>query len=267
MDAQRIVAIRTSRRLPPHTRWRRFAAAGAHAYTIMGGVLALAAVVATSGHQFDRAFLFLVLAFVVDATDGVLARRLDVTTYWPAIDGERLDALIDFVTFVMVPVFIGIAADVLPRPSVGWGSAMVVASLIRFSRRHTKEHGCFRYLPSCWNVLVFYAYYLQLPSVMVGVCVVLLIVLMFVPGRYPHPVIHESRRWHVLLGFPLLLLVLAMPTGLVSAQPWLFVSLVYPAWYGIQALVLAAKGRRSDELFARLLSLIIGNYPRLGYAS
>jgi len=230
-----------------------------------GGLLALAAFIATAERHFDRAFLFLALALAVDATDGMLARRLAVTSYWPFFDGERLDALVDFMTFVMAPAFIAVFAGVLPRPAFLWAGAMVVASLVRFSRRDTKEGGRFKYLPSCWNVLVFYALYLGLRSELVGACIAVLAVLMFVPGYFPHPTLHPSRRWHIAIAIPTLIMVLGVGVGTLPARPCLLLSLAYPVFYGAQAIWLtlenAPRSRSTTSPWRRVLSVIIGNYP------
>ena len=46
----------------------------AHLYTATGAVIALLATAVTFAHNFRAAFLYLVAATIVDATDGVLAR-------------------------------------------------------------------------------------------------------------------------------------------------------------------------------------------------
>jgi len=248
----------------------RYAAVCAHAYTIAGGVFALAAFIATAERHFDRAFVFLALALVVDATDGMLARRLAVAIHWPDIDGERLDALVDFLTFVVVPAFLAVVAGVLPKPAFLWAAAMVVASLVRFSRRRTKESGRFHYLPSCWNILVFYAFYLRPPFVVVGVSIAVIIALMFTPGRFPHPILQASRHVHLAVATPAVLLGLGVIVRVLPARPWLLVSLMYPAFYGAHAAWLtldnAARTRSAASRLRRLFSVIIGNYLRASYA-
>ena len=272
-SAMRRTAIHPTRRAAPECRhrWTRYRAACAHAYTISGGLLALAAFIATAERQFNRAFLFLAFAFAVDATDGMLARRFAVTTHCPGIDGERLDALVDFMTWVVVPAFIAAVAGVVPAPVLLWAGAMVVASLVRFSRRSTKEGDRFKYLPSCWNVLVFYAFYLGVPPAFVGVCTATMVALMFVPGYFPHPVMHASRRWHIAVASPAVAIVIGVAARVLPARPWLMISLAYPAFYGAQAIWLtlegAARTRPATSPWRRLFSAIIGNYQRADCAA
>ncbi len=43
-------------------------------------------------------------ATLVDATDGLLARKARVKERLPAFDGARLDDIVDYLTFVFLPV-------------------------------------------------------------------------------------------------------------------------------------------------------------------
>jgi phosphatidylcholine synthase len=77
-----------------------------HAYTASGAVLAFLATVAAIQGRFRDAFLLLVASTVVDATDGMLARAAGIPGATPAFDGARLDDIVDYLTFVFVPMLI-----------------------------------------------------------------------------------------------------------------------------------------------------------------
>jgi len=258
-------ATRVATRSVGRLTWARCAAACAHGYTITGGILALSALVAAAERNFDQAFLFLAAALGIDATDGIIARHFGVTKHWPNIDGEKLDALIDFMTFVAVPAFIATLTGILPRPVFLWASAMVVASLVRFSRRDTKDGGRFCYFPSCWNVLIFYAFYLEPPRIVVGAFVTTMVVLMFVRGHFPHPMMHSTRRWHIAIGTPALAMGIGVLLGMLPARPWLLLSFAYPLFYAAQVIWMTvwdlAHQPPTSSLLRRLTALIIGNYP------
>ena len=70
----------------------------AHLYTSAGGVIALLATAMAFAHNFRAAFLYLVVATIVDATDGVLARALRVKELLPQFDGALPDNIIDYLT-------------------------------------------------------------------------------------------------------------------------------------------------------------------------
>jgi hypothetical protein len=87
----------------PNRRWsRRLLAWLAHLYTAIGLLLAAAMgvfIVDGGAEGFRRAFICMLVACLVDATDGSLARRLHVKEVLPHFDGSKLDDLIDFLTF------------------------------------------------------------------------------------------------------------------------------------------------------------------------
>src|SRR4051812_9959748 len=97
-----------------------------HAYTASGAVLAFAMTLATIRAQFRFAFVLMVVATVIDATDGALARVARVKERTPGFDGARLDDIVDYLTFVFVPALLIFEAGLLPRD---W-SAMIVAVML-----------------------------------------------------------------------------------------------------------------------------------------
>ena len=70
---------------------RTWAAWGVHLYTAVGAPLALVALVASGQGWFAVAFGCMALATFIDATDGQLARRVNVKQVLPHFDGARLD--------------------------------------------------------------------------------------------------------------------------------------------------------------------------------
>ncbi|HET7436898.1 MAG TPA: CDP-alcohol phosphatidyltransferase family protein [Thermoanaerobaculia bacterium] len=262
--------VRTAILSDRRTRYARVIALFAHALTLTGGVLAFAAVAAAADRRFRDTFRFLFVALCIDAVDGTLARRLDVSMHWPRVDGERLDALIDFVTMVITPALVALLAGVLPNPAPAWAGVMIVASLVRFSRRETKSGGHFHFLPSCWYALVFYALYLPLSPTVVGACIVVAVAAMFTPGHYAHPALHETRLLHIVIGVPSLLIVASVLMGYLANWPWLAFSLGYVAFYVGQAFWLTLRAASLTDApmspLRRLIAAIIGNYPRPSFA-
>ena len=66
-----------------------------HLYTASGAVLGLLAVLAAVDGRTVQALWILLLALVIDGTDGLLARRLRVKETIPGFDGARLDDIVD----------------------------------------------------------------------------------------------------------------------------------------------------------------------------
>ena len=111
----------------------------AHLYTALGAGTALGATLAVFAGEFRQAFLWLALAVFIDSTDGVLARSVNVKERLPWFDGATLDNIVDYLTYVFVPVLIMLRAGLLPAAVATWlGVAVLVASGYGFSRSDAK---------------------------------------------------------------------------------------------------------------------------------
>lgn len=233
---------------------RQIQAWGVHAYTALGFILAAgAAVLIVQGGDDDlrRALLLLWAAGAVDCTDGWLARRFAVREVLPGFDGRRLDDLVDFHTYVSLPLLLLWRAGI-PGDGLGWVLFLpLLASGYGFSQVHAKtEDGFFRGFPSYWNVVAFYLFFLAPAPGVSFVMLACLAALVFVPTLYLHP----SRGGPfplltVVLGAVWALIVLAILLDLPQWQRgWLWLSLVYPAYYlGVSWLVIPSMRTRSPE--------------------
>ncbi len=96
---------------------RRLLAALVHVLTSAGAGLALLALLAAARADWQAMFLWLGVALIVDAIDGPLARRIKVQTILPRWSGERLDLIIDYLTYVAVPAFALCRSELLPEAS------------------------------------------------------------------------------------------------------------------------------------------------------
>ena len=111
----------------------------AHVYTALGAVLALSATISTFNDDFRSAFVALIAATFIDATDGWWARAVRVKERLPDFDGGRLDDIVDYLTYVFVPVLIVWRLGLLPD---GWtvmvGGGVLVASAYGFAQSDAK---------------------------------------------------------------------------------------------------------------------------------
>ena len=160
-----------------------------HAYTASGAVLAFAAVLATMEARFRDAFILLVTATIVDATDGLAARWARVKELTPGFDGARLDDIIDYLTFVFVPVLILYRAEHLPP---GWGlgiaGAVLLSSAYGFASLDAKtDDHFFTGFPSYWNIVALYIHAARTPPPFNGWLLLLLVSLVFVRIGYVYP--------------------------------------------------------------------------------
>ncbi len=190
-------------------------------------------------------FAWLGVALVIDGIDGTFARMARVTERLPRFSGERLDLIVDYVTYVFVPALALLQAGYL-QGTVGMllASAILLSSLFHFSDTQSKtEDHCFVGFPAIWNVVAFYAFAFQMPpwaaSALVAVCAALT----FAPMPWAHPM-RTPTLWPVTIGLTGLWALSAVVT-LWSGFPagWLSKSgLAIVAVYGV-GLALFRSGR------------------------
>jgi phosphatidylcholine synthase len=214
----------------------------AHLFTASGIVLAFMATVSVFEHDYRAAFFWLWLQVVVDAVDGVLARRARVKERLPWFDGAKLDDIIDYVTYVFVPaLFIWRALLVPDALAVPVAAAMLLSSAYGFNRSDAKtsDH-FFTGFPSYWNIVAFYLYVAQWSPATNAAILLVLAVLVFVPIKYLYPSRSPVLRWPTnLLGAFWGALMLLMLWRAPNVPPLVFLlSWVFPIYYVVVSLFL-----------------------------
>lgn len=167
----------------------RLGAAFVHLLTASGAVLALLALRAVHQNDWQAMFVWLGAALIVDAIDGPLARRFEVKTVLPRFSGERLDLIVDYLTYVAVPAYALIEAPILPE---AWrlpaAAAILLSSLYHVADLDSKtQEGYFVGFPAIWNVVLLYLFALSPPPYVSLVIVALFVALTFVPFLAVHP--------------------------------------------------------------------------------
>jgi len=230
----------------PASTARYIAAWAVHAYTASGAVIAFVALQAINAHQFAEAFLWLSLAFAIDCSDGTLARAVDVKRVVPWFDGTLLDNIVDYLTYVVVPIALLHEADLLAWNPLLVASVPLLASTYGFCRTDAKtsDH-YFRGFPSYWNVVAFYAWLLPASAESTTIWVLLLSLLVFAPVKFVYPSrTPQLRALTIGLGLAwgtILLVTLVTQPTYTSAIVW--GSLAYPAYYLLLSLWLQLRSQ------------------------
>jgi len=182
------------------------------------------------------AFFWMAVATFIDSTDGTLARRFRVKQILPNFDGARLDDIVDYLNYVVVPIVLAYHAQLVPSTRAGMlvAALPLLASGYGFCQLDAKtEDHFFKGFPSYWNIVVFYLYALGTPVWFNVATLTILSVLVFVPIRYLYPSRNPTAQrttyalgivWGVLMF--LLLAQFPEPSRLLA-----WASLFFPIYY------------------------------------
>lgn len=194
-----------------------------HLLTATGAVFAMLALLAAVDGNWSRMFLWLVVAFAVDGIDGPLARRFDVRTHAPHIDGATLDLIIDYLTYVFIPAYALFQSGILPGV---WAWVALVgitfSSGLYFAGRWMKTgDNSFLGFPGCWNMVVLVLFALTPSTGVIMAVLGVLAVAMFAPLKFIHPV--RTVRWRPLsLSMAVLWTLFAAWAALAGFEPGAF---------------------------------------------
>ena len=198
--------------------------------------------------NFRAAFLWLFAAVLVDSTDGWLARMARVHERIPNFSGQKLDDIVDYLTFVFVPAIIMWQAGIVTGAStIPVFAVVLLASLFGFVSEDAKtDDHFFTGFPSYWNIVAVYLTVLGLPTTLNAVILLFLSGLVFVRIGYIYPTRTPTLRTLTLVlgslwAVAMLVLILQLPT---PHKPLAWVSLAFPVYYTALSLVLHASRRR-----------------------
>lgn len=214
----------------------KLAGVAVHVLTGLGAVCALLAVEAVMAGAWPRVFIWLGIAFLIDGIDGPIARAVGVKQNIPRFSGERIDLIIDYLTYVFVPVLALLSAERLPG-LLGHGLAGVIllSSLFHFSDLKSKSSDlAFVGFPAVWNIVAFYVFALDIGPWSTVAMILICTLATFVPLHWIHPIRVGPLR-PVTLVLTALWSVAALMTVLKGfpAEAWAQAVLMIVALYGM----------------------------------
>jgi phosphatidylcholine synthase len=211
---------------------RRGLAWGVHAFTASGAVVGAIALLAIGAGNWEQATILMLVALAIDSADGTLARAAKVREVLPTFDGRRLDDMVDYLNYVIVPVVFLVAAGYL-HPVVA--AAPILASAYGFSQEEAKtEDDFFLGFPSYWNIVALYVWLLDVSELTATLVVVALAIGVFVPFKYLYP--SKMPRGKTAMAVGGIAWIVAVAIAVVARDAtaaWRLaeISLVYPAIY------------------------------------
>lgn len=186
-----------------------------HLFTATGAIFALFAMLAAGDKNWSLMFLWLLGALIVDGIDGPLARHFNVKKYAANWDGELLDLIIDYLTYVFIPAYALAQSDLLPEWE-GWIAAIVIiiTGVVYFADTRMKTADCsFSGFPGCWNMVVLVLFALWPPAWISLLIIAVLALAQFFSLKFVHPV--RTVRWR-----PISLTVMFAWTGMALWIGW-----------------------------------------------
>jgi phosphatidylcholine synthase len=227
----------------PRSAARLAAAWAVHVLTASGALVGLAALLEVAAGRLRAAALLMLVGLFIDSVDGTLARAARVSEVVPRIDGRRLDDIVDYLNYVIVPAVFLVAAGAVAHWAVA--GAAVLASAYGFSQEDAKtEDEFFLGFPSYWNVLAIYLWGLGIGPGAGSALVLGFAAAVFVPIKYLYPsrtpVLRRTTAIGAAVWLALIVFAVAsrsdagdpLPASNPLAQlPLLELSLLFPAWY------------------------------------
>lgn len=181
-----------------HNLSQKIAAWGVHAFTSSGLITGFLALIAIGEKDWQMAFVWLFVSFVIDGVDGSLARLFKVKEVLPSMDGKNIDFVIDFANYAIFPAYFFYMAEMV---SPAWMYPCLVLILLSSALYYGKvgmvaDEQYFVGFPVLWNVVVFYCFFVfhNVPELNVAI-VIIFAILHFVPVKYAYPSRSKKYIW------------------------------------------------------------------------
>ena len=210
---------------------RRALAWSVHAFTGTGAVLALLAVLEIERGEFRMALVWLLVALVVDGVDGTLARLARTKELAGRVDGDTLDLVVDYLSYVFVPTLFMWHAGLMPEQlALPRAAAIQISSLYLFARKDLKtDDNYFRGFPALWNLVALYLFATAASATLSAVVICVFVAFTFAPVHFVHPArVRDYGPW-----LPLLALLWAVATAALLYPEW--TASLRTAWLAISA--------------------------------
>lgn len=210
---------------------RKLAAYSVHLLTASGAAVGLWSLILIYDGYYQESLWALAAAAVIDSVDGALARAAGTKQHAAKIDGALMDNIVDFLTWTVAPLLWIYATMQIPF----WVLLIcAIASAFGFSNTQAKtDNHFFLGFPSYWNIVVFYIFLLQLPTLFASAILLIFAVTTFLPVKfiYPSRTAH-LRKLTLFLGLVFIIQIGCMLYLFDNSPPYLiYTSFLFPFYY------------------------------------
>nr|PLB81568.1 phosphatidylcholine synthase [Actinomyces sp. UMB0138] len=161
-----------------------------HFFTMTGLLWALLAITALYHGQVKLMWMWLGISLIVDAADGPMSRKAEVTKVVPWFSGVMMDNVVDYLTWTFVPaIFMTLYLPLGPKPLPVVAAALALGSSM-FCYCNTKMKSSDWYFvgfPAAWNIVAIILWLFQTPALFNWLVIVVFTVLAVVPWKWVHP--------------------------------------------------------------------------------
>lgn len=183
-------------------------------------LFAMLAMLSAARGDWPALFAWLGVTLIIDGLDGPLARWSRTEEAAPRHSGAIMDWVIDYVTYVFIPAYVMIEADLMPS---GWNvlaaGAVLVTGVFYFSDVSQKTDSYhFRGFPAVWNMVLLYLFIWDAPQAFNVALVLGLAGLTFAPIDFVHPT-RVTRLRTLTLAVSLAAIVLSVLAILADLAP------------------------------------------------
>jgi phosphatidylcholine synthase len=221
-----------------------------HALTASGVIVGYIGLSSVIGGHARAAILWLIGALVLDGVDGPIARKLDVRSRIPTLNGNSLDLIIDYFTCTIVPVAFLYRFNLLPDNTVvPVGFAILFVSALWMARTDQETaDGWFNGFPAEWNMIIPTLFLIH-ANLWVNLVICLIFIGLTVSRvQFAHPI---SVREHRSVSIAFMVAWLGSMTWLAIAQrdvrPVRMVLILAPMWTIVQVLIRIGNSSSSPE--------------------
>ena len=221
-----------------------------HALTASGVIVGYVGLNAVIDGHARAAILWLIGALVLDGVDGPIARKLDVRSRIPTLNGNSLDLIIDYFTCTIVPVAFVNKFGILPEDFIGPMCFLILFVSALWMARTDQEtaDGWFNGFPAEWNMIIPSLFLIRAdPWVNFVICLIFC-ALTLSRVQFAHPV---SVREHRAISLTCMIIWLGSMTWLAIAQHDIrlvrFVMIAASLWTVVQVLMRLAHPSNAAE--------------------